>query len=123
MGARLRRLEKYPAWATFVVGFCVFALRYASPRPSFGVHRNLFFTGLVVMIAALAAVIANEGDAPANYWSLINVLSGFWLIASATFIPAVAFVSAGQTILGVVLVLLAFAILAIQIASHYMRET
>jgi hypothetical protein len=50
------------------------------------------------------------------------VASGIWLIASTTFLPAVAFVSAGQTILGVVLVLLALAILSIQIASSYVRE-
>jgi hypothetical protein len=118
MSAKIRRLEKYPAWGTVIVGLCVFLVRYASPRPSFEVHRNLFFTGLVIMAVAFAAVIANEGEADWNYWSLINVAAGVWLVASATFIPAISVVSTAQTILGAVLVIFSLAAVVVEIAYH-----
>jgi hypothetical protein len=118
MSAKIRRLEKYPAWGTVIVGLCVFLVRYASPRPSFEVHRNLFFTGLVIMAVAFAAVIANEGEADWNYWSLINVAAGVWLVASATFIPAISVVSTAQTILGAVLVIFSLAAVVVEIAYN-----
>ena len=121
MGTKIRRLEKYPAWFAVVVGFCVFVVRYASPRPSFDVHRNLFFTGLVIMLVALAAVIANEGDAAWNYWSGINVAVGVWLVASATFIPAIEVVSDAQKMLGALLAIIALATVFIEIAYHLTR--
>jgi hypothetical protein len=115
----IRSTERLPAWASVVIGLCVFALRYASPRPSFDVHRNLFFTGLLIMFVAFAAVIANEGDASWNYWSGINVAVGAWLIASATLIPAISAVAIAQTILGAVLALVALVALAIETTYHW----
>jgi hypothetical protein len=119
---RIRRFERYPAWAAVILGLCVFFARYASPRPSFDVHRNLFFTGLVIVIAALAAVIANEGEAAWNYWSGINVAAGVWLVASAVLIPAVGLVSTTETILGALLAILALGTLAIEIQFQLTRS-
>jgi fatty-acid desaturase len=63
-------------------------------------------------------VIANEGEADWNYWSLINVAAGVWLVASATFIPAISVVSTAQTILGAVLVIFSLAAVVVEIAYH-----
>lgn len=110
----LRRSPNYAAWANVVLGLVVFALRYYSPRPSFEVHRNLFLTGIALMFAALAAVIAHEGKSTKNYWPAVSVAGGAWLLVSARIFPSPAsFVTMGQTVLGALIIIVALASLAI----------
>jgi hypothetical protein len=110
-----RRFPNYAAWTNVVLGILVFLLRYASPRPSFEVHRNLFLTGIVVSIAALGSTIAYDGFATKNYWSLFEIVAGVWLIVSERIYPSPAsMVTSGQVLLGAVIILFALVSLALE---------
>jgi hypothetical protein len=112
---QLRETHNYVPWVTVLLGLAVFTLRYASPRGTFDVHWNLFVTGIVVMFAALATTIAH-GQSRRNYWSVINIAAGGWLIASATFIPSIPPVTTGQIVIGAATVVSACASVAAEVA-------
>lgn len=98
-GTDLPQFYDYAPWVNTVCGFLVFVLRYASPRPTFGVHWNLFLTGFVIMFAAVGAEIAH-GNSARNYWSAINLVAGVWLLVSAQTIPSILPVTFAQEGLG-----------------------
>jgi hypothetical protein len=100
-------MERIP-WINVVCGLCVFSLRYLAPRGTFGLHWNLFVTGIVVMFAALATTISH-GNTRTNYWSAINIAAGVWLLISSQTIPSVPRVAIPQVALGVLIVVLAIA--------------
>jgi hypothetical protein len=117
------RFQQIAAWMNVVAGFLVFVLRYASPRPSFDVHRNLFFVGLLIMFGALASVIASDGNASRNFWPAVNAIAAAWLIVSVGLIPSVATVASIQLLLGAVIGLVALAsIVAGPLTIRYRRR-
>jgi hypothetical protein len=99
-GPETREKHNYAPWLTVLVGLAVFTLRYASPRGTIDVHWNLFVTGIVIMFAALATTIAH-GQSRRNYWSVICVAAGAWLLASTSVFASIPFVTTGQIVLGV----------------------
>jgi hypothetical protein len=107
----------YAPWVSVLVGVAVFTLHYGSPRGTFAVHWNLILTGIVIMFVALASTIAH-GQLRRNYWSLVNVMAGAWLLASATLIPSIPAITAWQVVLGVATIVAACASLAGEIASQ-----
>jgi hypothetical protein len=109
--------HNYMLWVNVVLGLLVFALRYRSPRGTFDVHWNLFFTGIVIMFAALAAVIAHDGHSARNYWSAINVVAGVWLLVSVKLIPSIPVVTIAQTSLGALIIAVALVSLAIEVSQ------
>jgi hypothetical protein len=108
------RFHNYAPWGNVILGLMVFALRYASPRGTFGVHWNLFVTGVVIMFAALASTIAHDGDSPKNYWSVINLAAGVWLLVSAKIIPSILQVTIAQIGLSALVIAVALVSLAIE---------
>jgi len=110
----LRQFHNYAPWVNVVLGLCVFVLRYGSPRFTFAVHWNLFSTGLVIMLAALATTVAHDEDSSKNYWSAINVAAGVWLLVSVKTIPSVPLVTAAQICLGALIILVALTSLVIE---------
>lgn len=105
----LRQFHNYAPWVNVVLGLFVFVLRYSSPRGTFAVHWNLFLTGLVIMFAALATTIAHDENLSKNYWSMINVAAGVWLLVSVKTIPSVLPVTVAQTCLGALIIVVALA--------------
>jgi hypothetical protein len=110
----MKHFHNYAPWGNVILGLMVFALRYASPRGTFNVHWNLFVTGVVIMFAALATTIAHDDGSPRNYWSVINLVAGMWLLVSAKVIPSVAYVTFGQITLGALVIAVALVSLAIE---------
>jgi len=92
--------HNYAPWINVVLGFLVFVLRYGSPRGTYGVHWNLFLTGIVIMFAALATTIAHDGNSSRNYWSVVDIAAGVWLLVSVETVPSVPLVSIAQAALG-----------------------
>jgi hypothetical protein len=113
----VRGFDNYAPWVNVVCGLMVFALRYIAPRGTFSVHWNLFLTGIVVMFAALATTISH-GNTTKNYWSLINVAAGLWLLISARTIPSVARVTFPQDALGVLIIVIAIASLIVEMGAR-----
>jgi hypothetical protein len=111
------REHNYAPWVNVVCGLLVFALRYAAPHHTFGVHWNLFLTGIVVMFAALATTISH-GNTSNNYWSAINVAAGIWLIVSAHLIPSSPFVTVAQEGLGALVIAIAIISLVMELGSR-----
>jgi hypothetical protein len=108
------RFHNYAPWANVILGLMVFALRYAAPRGTFAVHWNLFLTGIVLMFAALAATIAHEGASSKNYWSVINLVAGGWLLISVIVVPSVARVTIAEIVLGALVIAVSLVSLAIE---------
>lgn len=97
----------YATWMNVVLGLCVFSLHWASPRGTFDIRRNLFFTGLVIIFAALATAISRRGDSKRTYWSLINVATGSWLALSRQIFVPIPGVSVAQLALGIAVAVVA----------------
>jgi hypothetical protein len=116
-GTDVRGFHNYAPWINVVCGLMVFALRYIAPRGTFAVHWNLFVTGIVIMFAALATTISH-GNTRNNYWSLINVAAGLWLLISSAAIPSVARVTFGQDALGVMIIVVAIVSLAVELGAQ-----
>jgi hypothetical protein len=114
--------HNYVPWVSVVLGLLVFVSRYWSPRGTFDVRWNLFVTGIVIMFASLATVIAHDGRSRRNYWSLINIAAGIWLLVSLLLIPAVERVSVTETVLAALIIVVALATLAIEYAQAKGRE-
>jgi hypothetical protein len=114
--------HNYAPWANVVLGLLVFVLRYASPRGSFDVHWNLFLTGLVIMFAAFASIIAHDGKLSRNYWSAINIAAGVWLLFSVKIIPSVLQVTVAQVALGALVLAVALVSLAIEVFQTQARR-
>jgi uncharacterized membrane protein len=70
------------------------------------------------MFAALADVIAHDGNSSKNYWSTINLAAGAWLLVSVKAIPSVEAVTIAQTTLGVLIVVVALASLGLEIVTR-----
>jgi hypothetical protein len=109
--------HNYAPWINVVLGLLVFVLRYDSPRGTFGVHWNLFLTGLVIMFAAFASTIAHDGDASKNYWSAIDLAAGAWLLLSVKIVPSVPRVTIAQEILGALVIVVALISLVIEVCQ------
>jgi hypothetical protein len=118
--SNLREIHNYAPWINVLCGLAVFALRYAAPRGMFDVHWNLFWTGIVIIFAALATTIAH-GQAPRNYWSVINVVAGGWLLVSAKTLPSIPPVSAAQEALGFASIVLAVVSLTTELRCEHQR--
>lgn len=113
----VRGFHNYAPWVNVVFGLLVFALRYLSPRGTFAVHWNLFLTGIVIMFAALATTISH-GNTETNYWSLINVVGGLWLLISSKTIPSVARVTFAQDALGVLIIAVAIVSVIVEMGAQ-----
>lgn len=113
-GSNVSSFHNWAPWINVVLGLLVFILRYSSPRGTFGVHWNLFLTGLAIMFGALASTIAHDGDTSKNYWSTIDLAAGVWLLVSIKMIPSVLRVTVAQLSLGVLVIAVAVASLAIE---------
>jgi hypothetical protein len=111
------RFHNYAPWGNVILGLMVFALRYAAPRGTFSVHWNLFVTGVVIMFAALATTIAHDGDSPSNYWSVINLVAGLWLLISVKIFPSIPRVTDSQIALGALVIAVAVVSLGIEFLS------
>jgi hypothetical protein len=116
------RFHNYAPWGNVILGLMVFALRYAAPRGTFSVHWNLFVTGVVIMFAALATTIAHDGDSSSNYWSVINLVAGVWLLISAKIIPSILDVTVAQVSLGALVIAVALVSLAIEFITPKIKE-
>jgi hypothetical protein len=119
--AGVNHFHNYAPWGNVILGLMVFALRYAAPRGTFSVHWNLFVTGVVIMFAALATTIAHDGDSPSNYWSVINLVAGVWLLISTIVIPSVARVTIAQVTLGALVIAVAAVSLAVEFIAPKMK--
>jgi hypothetical protein len=113
--AESRVRHDYAPWVNVLVGLAVFTLHYASPRGTFAVHWNLLVTSFVIMFAALATTIAH-GQSRRNYWPLVDVVAGAWLLASVMLIPSIARVTTGQIVLGAATIVIGCASFAGEIA-------
>jgi hypothetical protein len=111
----MREFHNYAPWINVVLGLLVFILRYESPRGTFSVHWNLFSTGIVIMFAALATVIAHDGKSSRNYWPTIDIAAGVWLLVSAKTIPSILQVTLAQECLGALVCAVALATLATEL--------
>jgi hypothetical protein len=110
--------NNYTPWVNVVLGLLVFILRYSSPRGTFGVHWNLFLTGLVIMFAGLADTIAHDGRASKNYWPVIDLAAGVWLLISVKIVPSIPQVTIAQLVLGAAIVVGALVSLAIDFSQN-----
>jgi hypothetical protein len=121
---RSSRFHNYAPWLNVVFGLLVFVLRYSSPRGTFAVHWNLFLSGLVIMFAAFASTIAHDGNSSRNYWSVINIAAGVWLLISVKMIPSVLQVTVAQTALGALVIAVAVVSLATEVlGTRAKRQT
>jgi hypothetical protein len=113
----VRGFHNYAPWINVVFGLSVFALRYLSPRGTFAVHWNLFFTGIVIMFAALATTISH-GNTETNYWSAINIGAGIWLLISSKTVPSIPTVTFAQDILGALIIVVALVSVIVEIGEQ-----
>ncbi len=98
-------------WNNVVCGALIFGSRWVIAPTSSGSDWNLFWSGLAIMCIALATLIAH-GNVSKNYWSVLNVVAGGWLIVSTSLIPGPPHLMWAQTCLGVLTATIALTSLA-----------
>ncbi|MEO6912671.1 MAG: SPW repeat protein [Candidatus Baltobacteraceae bacterium] len=88
-------------WVNVAVGILAIISPYLFTGTSSGARWDMTITGIVIAVVAIIAMSVQD-KVGHNYWPVINVLAGIWLIISTTFVQGETAMVWSNVVLGVV---------------------
>jgi len=75
----------YVPWINLVLGILVLLSPWVLANVSSGVAWNITITGIVISIVAIIE-LGMQAKGTANWWPVVNILAGIWLLISTSFV-------------------------------------
>ncbi|HTZ55645.1 MAG TPA: SPW repeat protein [Candidatus Acidoferrum sp.] len=80
----MRNVPNFASWINIVVGILAIISPFALHDTSQGVIWSTVITGAVIVIAAVIELSVYPSSSNMNYWPVINVIAGIWLVISTS---------------------------------------
>lgn len=75
----------YAPWANLLAGILAIMSPWVLRTASTGVAWDITITGIIIAVVSLI-VMSTHGKLSTNYWPIVNIAAGIWLLISLTFI-------------------------------------
>ena len=105
----------YVPWINLVLGILVLLSPWVLGNVSSGAAWDMTVTGIVIGIVALVE-LSMQARGAANWWPIINIVAGIWLLISTSFVRGDAAMIWSNVVLGILAVVTAI------VSQVYERE-
>jgi hypothetical protein len=94
-------------WINLAIGILTIISPYALGATGGGIFTSCWIAGLVLAIVALIDLGVSSRSRGMNYWPVINLLAGIWLLISTSFAQATVGMPWSDIVLGIAAIITA----------------